>query len=64
MQVFRNITLYSPKHGGNVSVRVDLDIDIEAIARDMGHRALQNKSGRSNLAVGIKAEAKVRDAAR
>lgn len=64
MQAFRNVTVYSRKHGAYVSVRVDLEIDLDAIAIALGKKALANKSGKSKLAVGIKAEARLREGAR
>ncbi|MDX8492893.1 hypothetical protein RFN29_15045 [Mesorhizobium sp. VK22B] len=62
--VFRNVMIYSEKERRHVPVRVDMEFDLEAIARELGRKALRNKSGKSKLAIGIKAEARIQKNAR
>jgi hypothetical protein len=42
-------------------VRVDLEIDLERLARELGFKALRNKSGKTKRAQGITATARRRD---
>jgi hypothetical protein len=62
--VFRNVMIYSEKERRPVLVRVDMEFDLDEIARELGRKALKNKSGKSKLAIGIKAEARVQTNAR
>lgn len=39
-------------------VRVDLVIDIDELAWELGKKAMKNKSRKSKLSVGVKAEAR------
>lgn len=55
---FTQRALADPKTGQLVPVRVDLTFDLDAIAHELGKKALRNKSGKSKLGLGITAEAK------
>jgi len=56
--VFRNVQIYDQRKGWQ-SVRVDLELDLDAIALELGKKALSNKSRKSKLAIGVTAEARV-----
>lgn len=47
------------RFGKNVTARVDLEVDLDALFFDLGNKAIRNKSKRSRLQVGVTAE--VRD---
>lgn len=51
--------MFDRKLGRDVPVRIDLEFDLHSIAAKLGGKALLNKSGKSKLAIGIKAEAKI-----
>ncbi len=56
MNTFREVMIFDRKQGKRVPVRVDLWLDLDEIARQLGAKALWNKSGRSKLSIGIKVE--------
>lgn len=56
---FRYITLDSKRHGRRVEVRVDLEFDLDEIAYQLGKKAFANKNGKSKMAIGIKADARL-----
>jgi hypothetical protein len=57
---FREVMVFDRRLGKKVPVRVDLWFDLNALAIQLGGKALENKSGRSKLASGIMAEVKRR----
>jgi hypothetical protein len=57
----REVALYdnrpnSPTKGRTLLVKVSVDIDLNKVARELGRKALANKSRKSRLALGITAE--------
>lgn len=55
---YREVKVFDHKTGTDVLVRVDLTFNVDAIARTLGAKALWNKSKKSTLSIGIKAEAR------
>lgn len=58
---FTDVVLRDHSDGKMVRTRVDLELDLERLARVLGYKALNNKSGKTKLAQGIIAEARRRD---
>jgi hypothetical protein len=52
--------VFDRRQGKKVPVRVDMWIDLDSVAIELGTKALWNKSGKSKLSMGIKAEVKRR----
>jgi hypothetical protein len=53
MKAHHLVVLYDPQAKQHLTVRVDLDIDVERLAKALGAKAIKNKSGKSKLAAGV-----------
>lgn len=56
LKLTQTIRVWDRKRRSDVAVVVDLNIDVENIARELGQRAYSNKSGRFALAIGVAAK--------
>lgn len=57
--IYRNVRVAHPKTHETVLLRVDLDMNLDRIAAELGRKALKNKTGVVKLAIGITATAKI-----